>query len=172
MIRVLHYFGLFLIAAALWHCSPRTAVSTSPAAYTEDLSAYRPQLPDSALEIAAPSDLPDRGAYVVPRNDMSAELYDALERVVEENRQQQVSVYMIQIYSGRSREEANNVRQLVYSVLPEFKPELAYRAPNFRVLIGRYADRVEANKPLTQLKAHFPGAILVPERIYLEPEEQ
>ena len=173
MTRSFHYFGLLLIAAAVWNCSPRTAaVSTSPSAYSEDLSAYRPQLPDTVLEITAPSDLPDRGAYMVPRNDRSAELYDVLNRVAEENRRHQVSVYMIQIYSGRSREEANNVRQQVYTVLPEFKPELAYKAPNFRVLIGRYADRIEANKPLTQLKAHFPGAILVPERIYLEPQDQ
>lgn len=165
--------ALLLLAAGLGSCSRKTVPTTTAVPYSEDLSAYRPVLPAAEQDTAGHHIAAgyDRGAYVAPEHDITQELNLALEKVATENKMRQVSVYMIQVYSGRSREEANNIRQQVYLLMPELKPELGYRAPNFRVLLGRYADRIEANKHLVQLKNYFPGAILVPERIYLEPQE-
>ena len=43
--------------------------------------------------------------------------------------------------------------------------ELEYNQPKFRVRVGNYFSRLEAQKDLIRLKRPFPNAILVPEKI-------
>jgi len=42
---------------------------------------------------------------------------------------------------------------------------LEYNQPKFRVRVGSYYSRLEAQKDLTRLKKAFSNAILVPEKI-------
>ena len=79
-----------------------------------------------------------------------------------------ITIYAIQVYIGNNRDEANDARMKVYGLLENEIPRLEYTQPNFRVKVGKYNSRLEANKSLTILKKSFPGALLVPERTYLK----
>ena len=74
--------------------------------------------------------------------------------------------YTIQIYSGQNREEAMNTKKKMMAE-PSLTAELEYNQPKFRVRVGRYYSRLEAQHDLVRLKKHFPNAILVPEKILL-----
>ena len=73
--------------------------------------------------------------------------------------------YTIQIYSGQNREEAMNTKKKMATEVSELSGELEYNQPKFRVRVGSYYSRLEAQKDLIRLKRYFPNAILVPEKI-------
>jgi len=76
-----------------------------------------------------------------------------------------VDGYTIQIYSGQNREEAMNIKKKMSTDLPELSANLQYQQPKFRVTVGKYYSKLEANQDLTKLRKSFSSAILVPEKI-------
>ena len=73
----------------------------------------------------------------------------------------------MQVYSGPSRESASKARIDVFKVLMGFEPEVRYVQPNFKVKVGKFTDRLEAQWVYGQLKPEFPQAIIIPQRIRL-----
>lgn len=77
--------------------------------------------------------------------------------------------YKIQIFSGNSRWEASKVKSEFISAYPKLPtPDLIYHAPNFKLRVGNYRDRFEAEKNLRLLKEKFPSAFLVKDQINIE----
>ena len=72
--------------------------------------------------------------------------------------------YTIQIYSGQNKEEAMNTRKKMMEETG-LNAILEYNQPKFRVRIGNYYSRLEAQKDLTRLRRLFSNTILVPEKI-------
>lgn len=77
--------------------------------------------------------------------------------------------YKVQIFSGNSRWEASKVKSEFISAYPKLPtPDLIYHAPNFKLRVGNYRDRFEAEKNLRLLKEKFPSAFLVKDQINIE----
>ncbi len=146
-------------------CSPKLATNVSTEDYTEDVSAFRPKIePVEVNTVDQENTNTKKQSYVSPTHDINDEMNVLMDSIVIHNRDKLYLTYTIQVYIGRSREEANQVREKVYRVLPEAKPELIYRQPSYKVNVGKYIDRVDAYRTLTALKRKFPGAMLVPQR--------
>lgn len=80
-----------------------------------------------------------------------------------------VKGYKVQIFSGKSRWEASQVKSEFISAYPDLpSPDLVYQAPNFKLRVGNYRDRFEAEKNLRLLKEIFPSAFLVKDQIQIE----
>ena len=103
--------------------------------------------------------------YVSPSHDITDDLNIAIEKINEVQNQKPYTVYTVQIYNGRSRVEANDIRKQVYRIMADMKPELVWRQPNWKVKVGAFESRADAYKTYKKLKESFPGTILVPERI-------
>ena len=73
--------------------------------------------------------------------------------------------YTIQVYMGTSRDGANLAQRKVYQVLPESRPEIKFVQPNYKVYVGRFVNRLEAQKSYSALRSEFPNALVIPERI-------
>ncbi|MCY5908922.1 SPOR domain-containing protein, partial [Salmonella enterica subsp. enterica serovar 1,4,[5],12:i:-] len=58
-------------------------------------------------------------------------------------------------------------RQLVYSYNSDLNVYNQFRQPRFRVKVGDFTSRVEANYILNDLKQIFPNAMVVPDQINL-----
>jgi len=71
----------------------------------------------------------------------------------------------VQIYTGTSREEATKARNRSYARFPDVTPHFDYTQPNFRVRVGDFLDRLEAQRVYAGLLAEFPNALIVPDRI-------
>lgn len=165
MIEPVRYLGIFILVLVT-ACSPRTLQTTSiDNNYHEDLSLFRPsyyqqEAPlDAQTEKPFPTDVPIE-------NDQTAQVDSLLEILTAQNQSlQYVQGFTVQIYSGNSRETASRARIDVFKVLMGFEPEVKYVQPNFKVNVGKFVDRLEAQWVYAQLKPEFPQAIIIPERI-------
>jgi hypothetical protein len=156
---------LILLLLVVYSCAPKLATKKTTEDYSEDVSAFRPKIEPVVTE-TVDEENPNtrRGEYVAPTNDINDEMNVLMDSIIVHNRDKLYLSFTIQVYIGRSREEANQVRENVYRILPDEKPELIYRQPSYKVTVGKYIDRVEAYRTLTALKKKFPGAMLVPQR--------
>lgn len=159
---------LIFVAGYIFSCSPKLATKSTSEDYEEDLSSFRPTIDMEGQNNEVSEVVDTKGSYVTPTHDINNEMSAIMDSVVYYNKNKAYLTYTIQVYIGRSREEANQVREKVYRVLPDEKPALGYKQPSWKVTVGEYYDRVEAYKTLTTLKGVFPGAMLVPERKYIE----
>ena len=73
--------------------------------------------------------------------------------------------YTIQIFSGLEREKADSIFFTADSIYSELDIYTLYDQPNYRVKVGKYFYRINANKALNKLINNFSEAIIVPDRI-------
>lgn len=164
--------NLFLICGGvlllLQGCVNRPSSTKAVTEYSEDVSAYRPEIEAPENEDTPTALTEEKGPYVPPTHEKNREMSAVMDSIVAHNKEKTYITYVIQVYFGRSREEANQVREKIYRTMPDVKPQLSYRQPAYRVTVGRFSDRIDAFQTFEKLKELFDGATLVPERNYLE----
>jgi hypothetical protein len=139
--------------------------------YDEDLSYLRLTGESDQLVIEGEtiSNIEVERPDVDPQYDIKSELDSVLSTIrASRNEIEFLNGFTVQVYSGNNRDQANEIKTKVYEAFEEYDPEISYIQPNFKVKIGRFFDRLEANKVYTRVKAEFPKAIVIPERIYFE----
>ena len=67
--------------------------------------------------------------------------------------------YRIQIYSG-NRSEAEKSQSTFKSMDLEMASKLVYETPNYKIWVGNYRTRLEADRALVKVKAKFPTAFI------------
>jgi hypothetical protein len=77
--------------------------------------------------------------------------------------------FRIQIYFGGNRQKANEVKTEINTKYPEVQAYLSYQQPNFKVRIGDYRNRFEAQKFLKEIEGMFPTSFIVPDEVRLPP---
>ncbi|WP_421763298.1 SPOR domain-containing protein [Ekhidna sp.] len=149
---------LFLAA-----CKATTPTSTSK--YSEDLSIHRKALSVDKKDSVNVSQELVSEPYTPLTGHISMEL-DSIAKIayLENKAGKYVDGHIIQVYSGNSRDEANEARSKMYEFFPELEPKISYHQPNFRVKAGRFTNRLKANRVYEQVKEEFPKALLIPER--------
>lgn len=135
-------------------------------AYYEDLSVVRPSFvnPDT-IDPKQPA-VKNPVATTFP-NDLSKKASMRSDSLAELNTKTTIQGYRILIYKGASSEEALNVRKQVYAFDSDMNVYTEYKQPSFRVKVGDFIDRVEANYILNDLKQNFPNSMIVPDQINL-----
>ncbi len=132
--------------------------------YHEDLYSLRPKFEepnDSSIE--QPTHLPKD--FVSPKMNVNNKVDNVLDSINRFNVTRKfIDGYTIQIYSGQNKEEAMNTKKKMMAET-SLNAILEYNQPKFRVRVGNYYSRLEAQKDLTRLKRIFSNAILVPEKI-------
>jgi hypothetical protein len=162
-------FFILLIVLYVFGCTPKLSTSSKSEVYSEDVSAFRPEISPSSEEITLVTEeesVNEKGNYVPPTHDINSEMSVIMDSITAQNKTKLFTTFTIQVYTGRSREDANLAREKVYRVMPDEKPSLSYKQPSYKVNVGKYFDTAQAYKTLTILKESFPGATLVPERDY------
>ena len=51
------------------------------------------------------------------------------------------------------------------SSLPDLSSEVEYAQPNFRVKVGKYYTRIDAQRDYIAVKKYFPTAIVIPDKV-------
>ncbi len=161
----MYRIALFLfLAIYIVSCAPKLATTKTAESYDEDVSAFRPKI--EAAETGSTENVNEvevEKPYVAPTHDINGEMAVLMDSIIYHNREKTFLTYTIQVYIGRSREEANQIREKVYRIMPDEKPELSWRQPSWLVTVGKYSDRVDAYKTFSILKDNFPSATMVPE---------
>jgi hypothetical protein len=73
--------------------------------------------------------------------------------------------FRVLIFSGSSRSEAYDVQAKFQEKYPDIRTYLAYREPDFKVKVGDFRSRLEAEKMVQELKRSFAGLFIVAEKI-------
>jgi hypothetical protein len=146
----------------------KTKTSDQKSAYSEDLTAYRPE---PAVSEEQPSDTISietvtNSAYL----DQTARLNTVLDTAAIYARTtiKYIDGFTIQVYGGDDRALAKDFRLNLIRNFPSTEPRMVFEQPNYKVRVGQYYTRLEAQHLFTQVKQVFPKAILIPARIYVK----
>lgn len=73
--------------------------------------------------------------------------------------------YRVQIYMGAQRQAAYDAQAKFQQRFPDERTYISYREPNFKVRVGDFRTRLEAEKMVHELKPWFSGLFIVSEKI-------
>lgn len=133
----------------------RKAAATVPA---EDLSRYRPIFTAPKTPAAA-SAAPSR--VVPPTNHVNAQVEQRLRDQAFTNQNVKYAQgYRILAYVGLEKEQAMAIRRAVISRYPEETDYLTFKQPIFRLWVGDYLTRLDAEQALLRIRALAPKAEL------------
>ena len=165
-VNVLLLAGIVLLIS---HCAaPKSTTATQGGKYSEDLSVWRPK-PKSPADATVVTPVEDRKttAYVEPKLAVNKPLDTVLDSIDHINRHKRyVEGFTIQVYSGK-REEALSAKKTLATSLPDLDCDVQFTEPIFRVKVGKYYTRLEAQHDYMAVKRYFPAAIIIPEKLSL-----
>jgi hypothetical protein len=75
------------------------------------------------------------------------------------------SGYQVQIYLGSDRQEAYDAQNRFRALYPGVGTYISYNEPNYKVQVGDFRTRLEAQKLMNELKQYFPTLLVVPATI-------
>lgn len=169
-------YSLFIILSIMFvacqSIQPTSEKSLDQAAYDEDLSLHRVQF-DAKLDMEKDTSC---DALFVDCKELAKESYDATTQIddfvdtirTKNMRRGFIPGYTIQVYTGYSREEAAEARKKVYGVLPELTPDILYMQPTFKVRVGEFRNRLDAQKHYELLSPQFSNPVILPIRISIK----
>lgn len=161
---ILITFAINLLFAPFNLCAQKNKV------YHEDLSKLRPKIerPSEAF-VKNDTIIEKKLVAVTPVKTINAKVDAVLDSLDVFNLMRKyIDGYTIQIYSGQKREDAMNTKKKMQEEAPQLSANLQYQQPKFRVTVGKYFSKLEAQKDLLTLRRKFSAAILVPEKILIK----
>lgn len=75
--------------------------------------------------------------------------------------------YRIQIHFGGEREKAKTIKTKFLQQFPDVAAYEVYQQPNFKVRVGDFRTRLEAQKFMSEIYTYFPSAFIVADEIHL-----
>jgi hypothetical protein len=87
---------------------------------------------------------------------------------IANKRYQSAPGYRIMVYSGNSSEASAEARREVYDWSRDYDVYTQYKQPAFRVKVGNFADRINANYVFSDLVKFFPNAVIIPDQIEIK----
>lgn len=157
MIRLLTFIIIFIVG-----CINKPPVSSQylEKGYFEDLSFLR----DSPEKAANNFDNRNEASFT-EESEFNKELENIFITYENKPKNKYLNGYTIQIFSGLEREKADSIFFTADSIYSDLDIYTLYDQPNYRVKVGKYFYRINANKALNKLINNFSEAIIVPDRI-------
>lgn len=104
------------------------------------------------------------------RIEMDGATLKAIEKHKEYNKKNPlIPGYRIQTYAGSSRQRAMTIRNEIAEKYPDYVTYVIYRQPTFRVRVGDFRTRFEAQKLLNEIKPAYSSSFIVPDDINPNP---
>ena len=119
------------------------------------------------------SDTPSVVVYKDTRIDLLIKKQiDINEETTRENRRT-ASGYRILVINSNDRKKVFAAKAKIYQLYPELKPYLLYQAPFYKLKVGNFRTKEEAEEFLVELSRDFPtGLYIVRDIIEVKPERK
>ncbi|KAA5549427.1 SPOR domain-containing protein [Adhaeribacter rhizoryzae] len=160
---------LFLFFMSACATAVRTTGSTDAriegTAKAEDLSKYRPKfdLPAGATGTNTGS---TAAATAIPTNHVNTKVAALMDTLANMNKSIRFAQgYRILAYTGMERKTALDLRAEIVARLPDEPVYPQYKQPTWRVKVGDYFSRIEAQQVLLRIKDLAPNAMIVVDQI-------
>lgn len=115
------------------------------------------------------------GSVVVnkdPRIDLLVNKQIEINEVTTRNSRRTTAGYRIMVISSNNRNNVTEAKTIIYREFPELKAYMMYQAPFFRLKVGNFRDRANAEAYLSQLQRLFKNNVyIVPDTIEIRPEQ-
>ncbi len=149
-----------------------TTQSSSKKAVNEDLSQYRPRYKSSMEpDIISTEKNTTKTSSKVSEGPMhvNKRLDAILDTIAIHNKSIKfANGYRIQIYVGNDRKAADDAKIYTYQKYPEIFPYLSYQQPIYKVKIGDFLNRMDAERYFSDIKELFPSAMILPDRVEIK----
>ncbi|GAB4001196.1 hypothetical protein GCM10028807_56810 [Spirosoma daeguense] len=73
--------------------------------------------------------------------------------------------FRIQVYVGNQRQEADAAKLLIYQNFPELNPYLTYNQPTYKLKVGDFMRRIDAERYYTSIRKLIGGSQLQPDKV-------
>lgn len=141
--------------------------------HEEDLSIYRPK-----FKSANQTDTQTSGSQPVQASkptisDSPLHVNKKLDAILDTIAMRNKSVkftngFRIQIYVGNDRKSADDAKIYTYQKYPEIFPYLSYQQPIYKVKIGDFLNRMDAERYYSDIKDLYPSAMILPDRVEIK----
>ena len=106
-----------------------------------------------------------------PRIDLLVNKQIEINEVTTRNARRSAAGFRILVISSNNRNKVTEAKTTVYKQFPELKSYMMYQSPFFRLKVGNFRERIEAEEYLALIQKIFPkGAYIVPDTIEVKPE--
>ena len=134
----------------------------------EDLSLYRPK-----FKSASESELESVKTSTTATSDVPLHVNKRLDAILDTIAMRNKSVkfvngFRIQIYVGNDRKSADDAKIYTYQKYPEIYPYLSYQQPIYKVKIGDFLSRMDAERYYSDIKDLYPSAMILPDRVEIK----
>ena len=107
-----------------------------------------------------------------PRIELLVKKQIEINEVTTRNSRRSAQGYRIQVISTNNRTKAMEAKTRMYQRFPELKTYLMYQSPFFRLKVGNFVEREEAESYLQEILQLFPtGVYVVRDVIEVKPEK-
>jgi hypothetical protein len=117
-----------------------------------------------------PADAQEPGTVTVikdPAIDLLIARRIELEREAAGTPRITVEGYRVQIFSGTDREQTYKEQSKFKALYPSINTYISYTQPNYKVRVGDFRTRMEAEKFMNQVRKTYPTLFIFQERINL-----
>jgi SPOR domain len=115
-----------------------------------------------ALAVAAQTD--STSSIVIhkdPRVDMLVKKQAQINEVTTRDSRRNIAGYRLQVINTSDRSAAISAKTKVYQLYPELKAYLLYQAPYFRLRVGNFKDKDDAEDYRKSLSREFPNNVFL-----------
>ncbi len=107
-----------------------------------------------------------------PRLDLLVRKQIQINEETTREARKNVKGYRLLVINTNNRDEALAAKTKVYTYFPELKPYLIWQSPFFKLKVGNFKDRKEADEYRKKMTAHFPkGVFIINDIIEIKLEE-
>ena len=141
--------------------------------YEEDLSLYRPKFKSANELTIQSSESQPVQASKTTFSDSPLHVNKRLDAILDTIAMRNKSVkftngFRIQIYVGNDRKSADDAKIYTYQKYPEIFPYLSYQQPIYKVKIGDFLNRMDAERYYSDIKDLYPSAMILPDRVEIK----
>lgn len=117
----------------------------------------------------------DTGSVVVhkdPRIELLVKKQIEINEFTTRNARRSAPGYRIQVVSTNDRNKAFTAKSTIYQQFPELKAYLLYQSPFYKLKVGNFLKREDAEEYIIAIKQYFPsGVYIVRDVIEVNPEK-
>ena len=141
--------------------------------YEEDLSIYRPKFKSANESNTQSSDSQPIQSSKPAISDAPLHVNKKLDAILDTIAMRNKSVkftngFRIQIYVGNDRKAADDAKIYTYQKYPEIFPYLSYQQPIYKVKIGDFLNRMDAERYYSDIKDLYPSAMILPDKVEIK----
>ena len=96
-----------------------------------------------------------------PRLDLLIKKQVQINEVTTRDARRNIAGYRLQVINTSDRNAAISAKTKIYQLYPELKAYLLYQAPYFRLRVGNFKDKDEAEEYRKSLLKEFPNSVFL-----------